>query len=48
MMITVEENVSIVSVLIMANTSQMTMHIPEMKANRDKNKSQRISDFSVK
>lgn len=42
MVITVDENNSLFSVLNMASISHITMQMPEIKANLDKNKSQRI------
>ncbi len=44
----VDEKTSKSSVFIMARISQISIQMPEMNANLDKNKSQRISDFSVK
>ncbi len=48
MVITVEENTSLISVLTIDNTSQTRMQMPDIKAKRDKNKSQRMDEFRVK
>lgn len=46
--ITVEEKTSLISVFTIENTSQISMQMPDIKASRDKNKSQRMDEFRVK
>lgn len=46
--ITVEEKTSLISVFTIDNTSQISMQMPDIKASRDKNKSQRMDEFRVK
>lgn len=46
--ITVEEKTSLISVFTIDNTSQISMQMPDIKASRDKNKSQRMGEFRVK
>lgn len=46
--ITVEENTSLISVFAIDNTSHTSMQMPDIKARRDKNKSQRMGEFRVK
>ncbi len=48
MVITVEENTSLISVFTIDKISQTRIQMPDIKAKRDKNKSQRMGEFRVK